>query len=65
MGAKGYNKWANYVPLILEMYEDRYMSVEDITKITGVPSSTVSRILKNKGIDPRSQGYPKGRKKKK
>lgn len=65
MGKKGSQKYAHYYPLIIDMYVDREMSLEDISKITGIPALTITRMLRHKEITIRNQGIPKGRKKKK
>jgi len=65
MGKKGSQKYAQYYPMILDMYIDREMSLEDIGKITGIPAITITRMLRHKGVEIRNQGQPKGNKRKK
>ncbi len=49
----------HYVPLIVEMYQQRKLSIPEINELTGVSRSTVRRILVQKGVTMRPRGKPK------
>ena len=64
MGPKGYRKYADKYPFIIESYE-RGLTIIEIGKITGIHHNTVLRMLHEKGVDVRKVGQSVGHKRKK
>lgn len=50
MSSRGYRKWINKLPLLVDMYQNRNLSLTEISHITGVPASSIGTLLKEKGI---------------
>ena len=51
--------YLHYIPLIVEMYQNRKLSIPEIHELTGVSRSSVRRILVQKGVAMRPRGNPK------
>lgn len=64
MASKDKRKYADKYPFVIDCYE-RGISTYDIAKITGIPTTTVLRMLHDKGVELRKAGIPRGTKKRK
>lgn len=60
MPSKGQRKYADRIPFIVEAYQ-RGVPIEEIEIITEISDTTITRILKEKGIDIRRRGRPTGK----
>lgn len=56
-------KYASYTPMLIEMYEKRKLSIEAISKITGIPDITIRRMLRDKGVEIAKPGVRPGTRK--
>jgi len=59
MPTKGTCKYADKIPFMIDCY-NRGLGTVEIAKLLGVSRSNIMRILREKGVDIRKTGNPKG-----